>query len=361
MTGPPAIKKIVIEPMTERTPMRVLAAPIDLDEELPTSRPAWRMLAVMLLALVTAAVLDSHALDRSATGRDYGTVRDVERSVTGPLDHAAHAAGVDEPRSLADDALGRGTSEGSGPGLAQVKPSPVPVVLPTTVASAPAAPQLTLRTIDPAHPLKLWITGDSDIDYLGTSLLDAAAPTHDVRSVGNVDVHIGTGLVRPDVFDWLKYARTQSPKRDADAVVVTLGGNDAQGINIGPGKAVQPGDPRWRALYAQRIILVAQELSLHGRRPVYWVTLPPARDSATNHAFFEIDGALRFAATQVPGLRLLDAVPILSDHDRYSAYLPDAAGHKVKVRQSDGIHATFIGSDWLARALLAQLRADWKF
>jgi hypothetical protein len=356
-------RRIVIEPVTPRAELTPVLAEPEVQHE--DRGPALRILVVMLVALLSAGVLDSAALRGSARSHAPGAAKDLLTAVAAPVDEVASAARLDVPRRLADEALGRTTTSASDRtgsfAQAPVVTAPLPSTPPTTLAPAPPSP-VTIgahRSIEQVHPLKVWITGDSDIDYLGKTLLDEAAPLRTLASAKSVDVHVGTGLTRPDVFDWLAYARKESPRRTADAVLITLGGNDAQGIPDGPGRAVQPGDLRWRQLYAERIILVARELSLGGTRPVYWVTLPPARSPRINRAFFEIDGALRYAAGQVPGMVLIDALPVLSDSGRYSAYLTGSGGDKVLVRQSDGIHPTFDGSRRVAAVVLARLKADW--
>ena len=67
------------------------------------------------------------------------------------------------------------------------------------------------------------------------------------------DVQIGTGLARPDVYDWPAAIATQLQKAQPKVVVVTFGANDDQDMMAGGRylvRASRPGRPNtpggWR-------------------------------------------------------------------------------------------------------------------
>ena len=75
-----------------------------------------------------------------------------------------------------------------------------------------------------------------------------------------LDYKVSSGLSRPDFFDWPTYFAQRIPAVNPDIVVVTFGGNDAQGLrNLDKTWAVQhsPGgtgdDADWRAEYGKRV------------------------------------------------------------------------------------------------------------
>ena len=80
------------------------------------------------------------------------------------------------------------------------------------------------------------------------------------------------GVVEPDFFDWPTHFAQQIPAVNPDIVVVTFGGNDAQGLrNVDTTWAVQhaPGsggdDTDWRAEYGKRVgAVMGAETRAHG-------------------------------------------------------------------------------------------------
>ena len=83
--------------------------------------------AVVVVALVTAALLDSHAPLRAGEGRSPGHTRSTTLAVAPPLDRFAESTRLNRPRSAFDDALGRDDSAG-GVITGGVVPPPLPAV-----------------------------------------------------------------------------------------------------------------------------------------------------------------------------------------------------------------------------------------
>ena len=95
-----------------------------------------------------------------------------------------------------------------------------------------------------------------------------------------LDYKVSSGLSRPDFFDWPSYFAKQIPKVNPDIVVVTFGGNDAQGLrNVDKSWAVQhaPGsggdDADWRAEYGKRVGATMDYLG-GDNRTLIWVGIP---------------------------------------------------------------------------------------
>src|SRR2546430_15591394 len=60
--------------------------------------PAGKMVAGLVIALVTAALLNSHAIVRAGEGMNDGLTRDVTLAAGRPLDSFAATLGMDPPR-----------------------------------------------------------------------------------------------------------------------------------------------------------------------------------------------------------------------------------------------------------------------
>lgn len=97
---------------------------------------------------------------------------------------------------------------------------------------------------------KVTVAGDSISVGIGTQLR-AQLPEREVKVIGES----GTGLARPDSFDWP--ARLEALARDfpPEVLVLSLGSNDAQDLVDPSGQLVAPlqDEPAWDAEYAARL------------------------------------------------------------------------------------------------------------
>ncbi len=105
-----------------------------------------------------------------------------------------------------------------------------------------------------ADPAELYVAGDSDAGTFGPYLDKLMKQTGMVSTT--LDYKVSSGLSRPDFFDWPSYFAQQIPAVNPDIVVVTFGGNDAQGLrNVDKTWAVQhtPGSGGRRRRLACRV------------------------------------------------------------------------------------------------------------
>jgi hypothetical protein len=208
--------------------------------------------------------------------------------------------------------------------------------------------------VSKAHPLRLLVTGDSMVERLGPILINSIDDGGKVK--GDVDINYGTGLVRPDFFDWLAHAQ-QLAKAPADVTVLMLGGNDGQNIAI-PGGRLDTGTDKWREEYERRAADVMDTLAADGRR-IYWIGLPMPRSERMRPMFESINRAVRDAAAGQPLVTFVDIWADFSPGGRYTDFLRDASGRQVKVRGRDGIHLSKEGAGMLADKVRGLLRKEW--
>jgi hypothetical protein len=175
-----------------------------------------------------------------------------------------------------------------------------------------------------------------------------------------VDTHNGTGLARPDFVDWSVVAQQQVKDDNPDAVVVLLGGNDFQNMTLPGGKFFLAGTPSWTREYQRRAELCMRIWTQHATRRVYWLSVPPARDSSWAFADAQINVALRRAAAVVAGAKYLDILGPVSDHGRYADFVRDANGVPVLVREPDGVHLNIAGSTIVAHEVLPVIQREWR-
>ena len=313
---------------------------------------AARAVVLVVVALVTATLLNSEGVVRAGEGMSPGVSRTLTLSAARPINSFAAALGLGAPREALAAALGQEDLSGGdivddGRAAIVVPAEPVPGRLP---AAAPAR-EITLRTPTRSDPLRVLVTGDSLATYVGLQL------TNLTGSAGLVSVTMltrnGTGLTNPSYFNWQKAARTDMAKRDPEVVLMIIGGNDGWPMDTPAGQRVQVGDDDWIAEYARRAAAVMSTFQGDGRA-VYWSGPPTARAARWDTLYRKINRADAAAADALVGAVYVDLYSGTAVDGRYSEYVQDGA-KRIKARQPDGIHWSLAGSRLPARILLDQL------
>lgn len=210
--------------------------------------------------------------------------------------------------------------------------------LPRRPQPPPVLDEVPTRRPTPGRPLRLLVTGDSTSTYPGFALQSRLADDPRVR-VATVWRN-GTGLATPQRFDWSSFAPAEAARRQADVVVISLGANDAWPLRR-RGEVYPLTTARWRAEYARRVAVLAQQLRVAGVDHVIWLTPPQVSDPVHQEVFGDITLAVRAASEYLPGLVMVDL----------------HSGRPVvrRERQADGIHFTRDASDAIAGLVLETL------
>ena len=323
-------------------------------------------------ALVLAALLNSASLLALAEEQPEGSrVRSVALAVAEPLDDVASAVGLDRPRQIVDEWLGRDEPGHEGDIVVAGAPSPTTVVegavtsspAPSASAAPPAtnAPATTLAptTVAPTTTTtpvvvnsRVLIAGDSMSQGVGVMLEAFAAEKGlQVESIGKAS----TGLTRPDYFDWPARLLDATAASDPGVVVLMFGGNDGQPITDASGQAYQVADPGWAVEYGSRVAHVMDQLGSEGRK-VVWIGSPNSSSSNMNKRLTVINQVLEQQAATRPWVTYFDAWALFAAPDgSFVASLPDADGQVRRMRNKDGYHLTIDGYKYLARAALTSV------
>ena len=137
-----------------------------------------------------------------------------------------------------------------------------------------------------------------------------------------------------------------------------MGGNDGFNVVGEDGQLYGPQDPEWQTEYARRAAVVMRELGSNGKRPVYWLPPPTARDETFNGIYQTQNRAIEQAAAAVPGVRYVDIYSTIND-GRYSDDLK-IDGRKVLARQSDGVHFSREGAIVPTRLVVKAMAKDYR-
>jgi hypothetical protein len=245
---------------------------------------------------------------------------------------------------------------GSGSTNAKVHPTPGA----KASAGVPLPPKpvvIKLRVPTKAAPLKLLIAGDSMTEFLGPDIINQGSAQG--KLTGNTQTKYGTGLVRPDFFDWSLYAQQLVAQQNPEAVVVMMGGNDGQGITLANGTVLHDGTEEWAKEYRRRVEVVMRIFAGDGKRKVYWIPMPVPRSQQLAVDYHLMDLAVADAAAAVPGVTDVNIVNRLSNNGQYADYIPGLNGQTILARARDGIHLSTDGANLAATLILQEMNKDW--
>jgi hypothetical protein len=241
------------------------------------------------------------------------------------------------------------------PTTTTTRPKPPPVSPPTSTAR-PSLPIAVGRPLTAEDPLHIWVGGDSIAAGPAWAVGEAGRATG--KAVVDSEFQVGTGLSRPDFFDWYRHLAAVADARDPDVMILLFGGNDIQPLDVPGGGSVNYGDPAWLVEYRARVARIMDDLAVRGRR-VIWVGTPAMEEPEYNAQMAALNEVYSSeAAARDPWVSYFDAWTMFSPPGEpgvFTRELPDEGGVLQPVRFDD-IHYDIRGSELLAAALLDRVR-----
>lgn len=266
-----------------------------------------------------------------------------------------------------DDANNEVNGAAGGAGSEAEAAAPVTTIADTTTSEVTTTTRPE-RVGPPSQsePALVLIVGDSDAGTFGPYLEILLDATRIVET--ELDYKVSSGLARPDFYDWPEAMRERVPAIDPDIVVVTFGGNDAQGLTV-PGDGIDfiVGDPvdneaEWTEEYQRRAGEV-MDLLLEDDRAVIWVGIPNDDNPEVTARMSIQDRAAKAAAEERPDVVFIDTWSRFSGRDgNWAEFVIDPRdGQGKDVRAGDGFHLNVDGAEILAidiaQAVRDELRA----
>jgi hypothetical protein len=248
--------------------------------------------------------------------------------------------------------------ESSAPALAVLRPeskstltaaaeAPLVGSVPHTVSLAPLAP------IEQGRPRVVVLTGDSMMAVgFGAGLMRKAGEDRNLRILRAFKS--GTGLARPDVFNWMDQYPAMLGSEKPDVVIVAIGANDGQSFVV-DGKVLLFGSDEWRKTYQSRIANFLAMVESTGAR-VLWVGLPPMRSVPFNQRISIVNRIAYTVVSKDPKASWWSTVSFVGDASgsfREFAELPD--GRLLRLRAPDGIHFSEEGASTMTAVLMKWL------
>jgi hypothetical protein len=326
--------------------------------------------------VVVCVLLESEGLASWANHLEIGPLRTVAVPVTeavakalrplgvyrlrdGTLDNLARVGWSDDVARVAAVNLATGASapaSGNG-GAAAVAKAPTPSALGAETPLVRDVPRVT--SLLPLLPVEAGKT--RVVALAGDSMMAVGFSSELMREAAN-DPHLrivkafrsGTGLARPEVFNWMTEYPAMLGAEKPDVVLVAIGANDGQGF-VENGKVLAFGSEGWAKVYQARVASYLAMVSAGGAR-VVWVGLPPMRVASYDDKMATINKIAYTVVSQSPGAVWWNPVSYVGDEmGRYREYGASAGGGSVRLRQADGVHLSDEGAGLLTGVLLKWL------
>ena len=169
----------------------------------------------------------------------------------------------------------------------------------------------------------------------------------------------GTGLGRPDVFNWpLQYPQMMGATRPA-LVICAIGANDAQNFQVDRTVYVF-GTPEWKQAYADRVRQFARLLT-HDDARVLWIGMPVMREQGFSRRMAAVNALVKETLREFPQITWIDPNPYVAGEDgSFQQYLKDQRGKLVRLRADDGIHLSEDGAAYLVPAISGWMQRSAK-
>ncbi|HEX4998193.1 MAG TPA: DUF459 domain-containing protein [Terriglobia bacterium] len=327
-----------------------------------------QMAAVFCGFIAVILVVESRGLQVWAERLEVGPLRTVALRVTSSWRRAMQPLGLESFRETAITDLARvrwsddaaQTAESETAEAAHPAQTPLQPVLPQPpaadlkaplVASVPRSTRLpAINAPTPGRPRVIALTGDSMMTVgLSAVLLRETANRQDLHVVKAY--RSGTGLARPEVFDWMRQYPAMLASEHPDIVIVALGANDGQGF-VENGEVLAFGTDKWIEVYRRRLASFLELISAGGAQ-VIWIGLPPMKMENYNRRMEEINRIVYTVVNGHPKATWWNPAPYIGDEmGAFREFLTTSDGRTLRIRASDGIHISDEGASLLIPVLL---------
>ncbi len=234
------------------------------------------------------------------------------------------------------------------------------VVPPAAVPSQPPKARTqtrksTAKAQQPAEPAKPVVEKLPDArailvvgDFMASGLADGLATVFaDNPSIRIVDRTTGSsGFVRSDYYDWPAEIGGLLETEKPAALVVMLGSNDRQQMQVGEASE-QPRSDGWTREYETRTVTFGKRIADAGV-PFLWVGMPAFKFSKMSSDMLAFNEIYKASAEQAGGEFVDVWDGFVDENGAFITRGPDINGQPVTLRADDGINMTRAGKRKLA-------------
>ncbi len=200
----------------------------------------------------------------------------------------------------------------------------------------------------------VYVFGDTLADGVGAGLARQVA--------GNAKIKIhqrsraGTGLGRPDRYDWNRAVAKLIEGKRVDVAVVFIGANDTHSVTTNQGRFAI-GSDAWRTAYTAYVDQFIARLKEHGTA-VYWISLPAMWRENYDQSIRMVS-AIHRDRVLAAGMKYLNIRALFADQQgKFTRTGFDAQGQFRTLRSKDGVHFLRHGNDKLASILYKVINRD---
>jgi hypothetical protein len=278
----------------------------------------------------------------------------------------AHIGWSDDNSEMANASTTRSASDGTAAHGPSVASGPTPLIKPKT--SIPKFPRLPLAGAPPLNSALPAIPGvvagrQRTVALAGDSMMAVGIASTILRqaqhykSLTFISVFkSGTGLARPEVFNWQTQYPVMLKSAKPEVILVAIGANDGQGF-VDDGVTYPFGSEGWQRIYQVRVETYLQMLQSDGAT-VVWIGLPPMKSDKYNAKIALVNRVAYTVVSSTPRAIWFSSGGTVGDADGQFRDFGEVSNHTVRLRQNDGIHLSDDGATLLAAKLLPWLAKE---
>ena len=169
---------------------------------------------------------------------------------------------------------------------------------------------------------------------------------------------VGTGLARPDVYDWHGKTMELLEKHDIDLVVAQFIGNDCQNlVNKDHTLEASLNTEEWGIAYKNRVRTFVESIQEQGIE-VALIGMPIVRSPRFRKRLAYANQLVAEVAEETNSLYITTWEVTADSDGRYRDSIR-VNGRTLKFRHQDGIHLSHAGSKFVAKDIFAQLSKEY--
>jgi hypothetical protein len=162
-----------------------------------------------------------------------------------------------------------------------------------------------------------------------------------------------TGLANAGYYDWPTELATDLGLYHPQLVLICLGGNEEQGMDV-DGSVVQFPSPAWTAAYLTRVRQLISEAAASGAL-VMWIGMPVMEDPDYSQGMEILNSLYQQGVRDHPNAAFVSTWQLFSDPEGAYQAVADVNGIPENLREPDGIHYSLTGEDVIATYVIDEI------